>query len=138
MHDILLDATGDLPPHPRHARGPAIIAQAIRARLLTFRGEWLIDTNVGVPYLRWTQDKPVETGPIRATLLAEVEAVAGVVRVEGLEVKFDNATGRVLAEGRVVLEAGAPLALEFELAGREHGNTHPYVHLASASGGIVS
>ena len=138
MHDILLDATGDLPLHPRHARGPAIIAQAIRARLLTFRGEWLLDTNVGIPYLRWTQQKPVETAPIRATLLAEVEAVAGVARVEDLEVAFDNATGRVRAEGWVVLEAGEPLELEFEMVGRGRGNTHPYVHLASASGGIVS
>lgn len=127
MTDILLDASGDLPAHPRHASGAEIIMQACRTRLLTFEGEWLLDVNVGIPYIAWRQQKPPRLNIWRATIQRELEQVAGVARaeitatLEGDQVRF---------AGELMLESGERLELTLTPPSIASGNTHPLIYIA--------
>lgn len=137
--DIGLDPlTGDLPEIPRYIRGDDLTAQRAGVRLRSFRGEWFLDADVGLPYLEWVGVKPVPLGAIRADLQRTLETTPGVVRVENLVVTFDRASARVTATGAVVT-ADDTLTVEATLFEASSGrrNRNPAILLRDGFGHIA-
>lgn len=73
---------GDLPALTRHISGTLVVLQRVRLRLLTALGEWILDRLVGIPYLRFIQQKPPNINEIGAFIRREIEAVPGVVSID--------------------------------------------------------
>lgn len=105
IYDVGLDPiTGDLPVFTRHITGADLVRQRIRARLGTFRGEWILDESDGLPFLEWRASKPLDLEGIRAVVQAEIEDCPGVLRVDDLTVSFNAETQTVALVGRVLVD----------------------------------
>ena len=89
-YDILLDADGDLPIITRHVKGAEVVAQRVKFRLETFEGEWILDTAVGLPYIRWRGEKVVNLNSIGARIQREISETDGVVRIISFSGSFDT------------------------------------------------
>lgn len=59
----------------------AALAQSISIRLKTLRGEWFMNTSVGIPYLNEIFGQKRSSLFIRQTILPHIEAIAGVKEV---------------------------------------------------------
>lgn len=84
MPDARLDANGDLAIPSSWVRGVEAVAQRVRVRLSTWRGEWGLDVDAGVPFEAWIQARPIPQAEIEATIRREIETTSGVVRVVSL------------------------------------------------------
>ncbi len=118
MYDILLNDDGDLPERPTLVRGPQLVAQRIRRRLLMHRGEWLLDKRVGVPYRRWREQKPPRIENISAFVRDLITSTPGVVALHDYRAAFAPGTrtievsGRILVDGDESLEFGGDVGLD--------------------------
>ena len=72
FYDILLDADGDLPITTQHVRGWLVVVQRVQFRLSTFKGEWILDTAAGLPYLEWRATKNPNRREIGARIQQEI------------------------------------------------------------------
>lgn len=121
-YDIRLNSDGDLPIRTEHITGPDLVAQRIRTRLQTFRGEWFLDERRGLPYPQWKQDRPVDIEAIGARIRREIRQTPGVIRVVTFEAKFSG--GQISITGTVVVE-DQTLTLSAEIFGAGDGNSQP-------------
>ena len=64
-------------------------AQQIKIQLLTFYGEWYLDTSWGVPYLDYILVKNPNFTIIRQIFKEQILSVDDVKAVESLEVEYD-------------------------------------------------
>jgi hypothetical protein len=80
-----MGADGDLPLFSRHASGLEIVAQRIRVRLGTHRGDWPLDTSAGIPWTSYLGQTPVDLSGLAALVALEIRAVPGVTQVTDLE-----------------------------------------------------
>ena len=103
-YDILLDDDGDLPIVTRHAIGAEVVAQRVRFRLETFEGEWILDTAVGLPYLKWRGTKVVNLDAIGARIQRELLTVPGVLRMTAFSSEFTADAQRVYFNISLVVE----------------------------------
>ncbi|RAL23044.1 hypothetical protein DL240_09160 [Lujinxingia litoralis] len=116
---------GDLPEHTRLIEGPELIAQRIRMRLSTFRGEWLLDRRAGLPFLRWRSQRSPPLEAMAARVRDDIASIPGILEVRALRAEQVDDTIRL--SGEVRLEEGAALDLSVEVA--TSGNTSPTVAL---------
>lgn len=65
------------------------VAQQIKIQLLTFYGEWYLDTSWGVPYLDYILVKNPNFTIIRQIFKEQILSVDDVKAVESLEVEYD-------------------------------------------------
>lgn len=100
--------TGDMRIPTNLITGPLLIVQRVRVRLGTFLGEYLLNQFVGLPYLRWRQQKPPDLTEIGAVVLAEISTTPGVIRVTSFDISFDNVTRVIRIAGDVVVEGLEP------------------------------
>jgi len=84
----------------------AAIAQDIRLRLRFFRGEWLLDTDAGVPYFQSIMVKAPNLAIIRSVLADEIEKAPGVKSITRLELDFDRASRELTVTGSVNTDLG--------------------------------
>ena len=103
---LKLDDDNDIPVFCRHVEGIEAVAQKVRTRLLTHTGDWVLDKNVGLPFLDWLGEKDPATGQISAVLQAELEEIPEVVRVENLTVTWNVADEQLEVTGAVFTEFG--------------------------------
>lgn len=115
--------TGDLIFPLRYTTGLEAVAQGIRIRLLSFRGEWFLDLDDGVPYLvregvtadeallgqRWDQTKAVQA------FRAAIVAAPGVDDLTRLTVEFTGATRTMSVSFEVKTSFGVIVVNELEL-----------------------
>ena len=70
--------------------------EAIKQRLLValqiFKGEWFLDTDLGVPYFQTIFQKGVTKGVVDSILKRKIEAVEGVSRIVSFTSTLNNAT----------------------------------------------
>lgn len=85
-HDLLLNDKNDLVL----ITGPDRVAQQIKIALLTWLGEWFLDSTVGVPYLERILKKNPNLAQIKNILRAKIKAVADVKSVVSVSVIFDQ------------------------------------------------
>lgn len=85
-HDLDLDLLG----RTSFVDGAERIAQQIKTTLLTFLGEWFLDTTFGVPYFEDVLVKSPNRASIETIFRARIRAVPGVARVRGLELQVER------------------------------------------------
>lgn len=98
--DVALDTDGDIKIDPKIGlvliSGTAAVAQAVRFRLLSFKGDWFLNTDVGVPYFEdIIGDASKEAGVIdraRAAFGAAILDAPGVLTIQKLLVEIDPQT----------------------------------------------
>lgn len=64
-------------------------AQQIKVVLLTFLGEWFLDTTIGLPYFDEVLVKNPERSRIQSIFRRKIMGVKGVLGVERLSLDFD-------------------------------------------------
>ena len=96
-HDIALSKTNDLVL----IDGAERIRQQIKVTLLTFFGEWFLDTTFGIPYLEIILIKNPRRAEIENVLRQKVRDVPGVSAVPSVEIEVDAETrqGRITLDG---------------------------------------
>lgn len=65
-------------------------AQQIKVVLLTFLGEWFLDTTMGLPYFDEILAKNPDSSRIHAIFRKKIMAVVGVIAVEALSLEFQR------------------------------------------------
>jgi hypothetical protein len=92
--DLLLDDDGDIVvvEDLRLSSGVAAVAQGIRIRIQSFRGEWFLDLDDGVPYWQDLLGAKFNELRARAAFRDAITSAPGVVQLLSLEVGFDGAT----------------------------------------------
>lgn len=65
-------------------------AQQIKIALLTFLGEWFLDTSIGVPYFEQVLLKTADKVKVENIFRQKIIAVKGVKRVTKLDTKIDR------------------------------------------------
>lgn len=91
--DLYLDATGNL----AMVYDTQAIGQHARQRLMTYEGEWFLDKDVGVPWLRdimGRQYDPVLAESVVKTCILETD---GVTEITSFSVRFSRETRGVTA-----------------------------------------
>ncbi len=87
-HDIEISADNDL----LLVGGAGRIRQQIKVTLLTWLGEWFLDTRFGVPYLERVLKKNPNFSHIRGIIRGKILAVPGVKSIKSLVLSFDRPT----------------------------------------------
>ncbi len=111
--------TGDLPQKPFIARGPDAVMQKIRGRCRFFKGEWFLDTRLGVPYLQSIFIKRPNQAVITKIFRKVLLGTPGVKRVARFESSWDRAKRiltmsfeAVLDDGTVVVATAEPFIID--------------------------
>lgn len=131
-YDILLDSDGDLPHRLVLGTGLDLVLQRVRIRIGRFLGEWMLDTDAGLPWLRWLQDKPPDPVAIGSRIRREIEETAGVLRVEGYGANFDRSTRTISVSGTIVAEEEQRARFSVRLD-RDSANAAPWIAFHSVS-----
>jgi hypothetical protein len=66
------------------------VAQQIKINLLSFLGEWFLDTDYGVPYLEQVLVKNPRMAAVETILRRHINSVPDVVRIDSLVVNWDR------------------------------------------------
>ncbi len=96
--DLLLDDDGDLLVSGGliyFSSGVRGVTQGIRIRMQTFKGEWFLDLNHGVPYWQDILGKKFNEIKVREAFRRAITDAPGVNRVVDLQVEYDGATRAV-------------------------------------------
>ena len=84
--DLALDANGDLDLTGGGSlvEGQQAIAQRLKIRLLTFLGEYFLDSDRGLPWLEWSSTKfdDLTLRQVKLAALGTVQTETGVVSVD--------------------------------------------------------
>lgn len=67
-----------------------VVAQRLRIRLLTFRGEWFLDTGYGVPYFQRILGHKIKKSDVDLIFQREILAENGVKELTFFESTFEN------------------------------------------------
>jgi hypothetical protein len=89
LHDLSLDSTGNI---RMSANAAEDLSSRIECRLRTFKGEWYLNRDLGVPYYSEVLKKNPDIEKVRALLLSELVKVQGIAEVLRFTVGFDHAT----------------------------------------------
>ena len=104
-YDVLLDpVTGDLPLAPIMSNGIEKVAQSAKIITSLHLGEAIFDTSVGLPYLVWSQQKPLKVSEISDHVKRVILQLEGVVRISQWLEEFDTNTRKMTITGRIVVE----------------------------------
>lgn len=92
--DLELDVDGDLvvDTDVHFTSGLQAVTQEIMIRLKTFRGEWFLDLDEGVPYYQDLLGQKYNEVKARTAFRNEIQKAPYVTKVISLEVSFDRAT----------------------------------------------
>lgn len=138
FYDIVLNSDGDLPRITRHSKGSSVILQRVKFRLSTFLGEWVLDTEVGLPFHTWLQQKPPDTEAIGARIRSEILDTPGVSAITRFEAEFlEDELRLVFRVALTVEESETAYDLEIYPGGVTNANSTPAVLLLGRSRSIA-
>jgi len=116
--DIKLDDSGDLVIGTDGdlvlVTGIDAIAQDLKTRLLFFKGEWDLDTRLGVPYFEEILKKAPDLNVVRSIYNDVITSTEGVLFVDDLTLEYDGPTRRLSVSFSCQTTEG-PLTFEDEL-----------------------
>jgi len=72
--------------------GDEAIKQRLLVHLLIFKGEWFLDTDLGIPYYQTIFQKGVSKDTVDAILKREIEGVEGISRITSFTSALNSAT----------------------------------------------
>ena len=104
--------------------GSPEIAQRIAARLLTYRGEWFLDANVGTPYHEQILGSVPDPQAAASVFRAVVQADPDVLAVPTCDVSFSGASRGLSVYMEITIRATAtatPDTVTIELVGLPDG-----------------
>jgi hypothetical protein len=116
VRDLALDADGDLELTDGALRLTSTadgenVAQRLRVRLRLWRGDYVMDTRVGIPFRRWLGQKGAAAVELaEAVLRRAVATCPGVGRVNAFTFALDGATRRAAVDFEVTTDTGAAVA----------------------------
>jgi hypothetical protein len=84
--DLYLDDTGSL----ALVHNTEAVGQHARQRLMTFEGEWFLDRQAGVPWIRDILGGQYDPVLAEAVIKAEILDTDGVVDINSFSVRFDR------------------------------------------------
>jgi len=116
--DVKLDENGDIYAQTRYVDGTELVVQRIENRLLTHRGEYILDTRVGLPYQTWLAQKPVPLEEIADAVRFEIETTPGVEAIESFEADLDGRTVEIT--GRVRTSDGQSIDVAISNQSEQH------------------
>lgn len=88
------------------ADGPDYVVQAIRTRLLLYRGEWWLDTGAGVPWFQEILTKPADVVRTESTLRRTILETPGVTGLISFDLTLDRSRRDLRVEFEVSTEYG--------------------------------
>jgi hypothetical protein len=121
---VALNADGDDVLFPlRHLSGIDAVVQGIKVRLKTFRGEWFLNLDHGIPYLERDGVSEAEAllgqkfsePKARSAFRPAILACPGVQEIVSLSITFDSATRTMTVEFSVRTEFGDSFVEEVEI-----------------------
>ncbi|AGC35718.1 baseplate wedge subunit [Rhizobium phage RHEph06] len=83
-NDLFLDSTHSLAV----VQDAAAVGQHVRQRLMTFYGEWFLDTEAGVKWLAQIMGKAYDPALAEAVVKAEVFDTDGVTGIDGFDIGY--------------------------------------------------
>ena len=86
--------------------GVDAVAQRIRMRLATWRGEWFLDRGIGVPYYQKLLQRVRDPAGLRTIFRDAILGTEGVASVPRLEVDLDAAARRLTVRFTAVTDSG--------------------------------
>jgi hypothetical protein len=95
MADLALDTFGELDlsyDSLTFFTGADAVAQHLKIRLRLIRGEWFLDTRVGIPYYSQIWVKNPNLGAVHTTFRRAIITTPGVERLERIDSSFDAST----------------------------------------------
>lgn len=108
--DLALDdTTGDLLVMAGDlviARGTDSIRSDLQARLKFFRGEWFLDTTVGVPYWQSVLVKNPDLRAVREALRSEILGTPGIASLESLVFDYQAGTRQLVVSFQASADSG--------------------------------
>lgn len=102
--DLTLDSSGNIAV--LSSDWSALLAQRIKTRLQTFRGELYLDRSVGVPYFEEVLKKHPDIQRVRDLLLTQVATIPGVQKVISLELTMDDSTRTFFVNYEILSDGG--------------------------------
>ena len=109
MMDLKLDGYHDLLIRDGRlvlVEGANQTAQQIKIALLTFFGEWFMDTTIGVPYFEQVLIKSPEKAKIENVFRRKILEVTNVKRVLALKTEFDRQARALMVSFEVQINNG--------------------------------
>ena len=106
--DFLLDVDGDLvvTTDIQFSSGLAAVAQGIRIRIQTFKGEWFANLDFGVPYFQDILGQKFNDAKIRTAFRNAIISTPGVLELTLLETEFNRSTRELSVSWRVTTVFG--------------------------------
>jgi hypothetical protein len=75
--------------------GALAIGQHVRQRLMTFSGEWFLDTEAGMPWLSQIMGRGYDPALAEAIVKAEILDTDGVTEITSFSIGFDRTARRL-------------------------------------------
>ena len=125
-YDVILDDDWDLPVFCRLQSGIDATAQRVKIALGTIKGEWMLDTSVGIDYASIIQDRPFSEASASAIFKTVIENVSGVNEVQSWVTSFDIPSRTFSATGSVITDDGE-VTIEIPPFNGQAGNSAPRV-----------
>lgn len=85
-NDLFLQSNGELAV----VKDAAAVGQHVRQRMMTFEGEWFLDTTAGVPWLDQIMGKNYDPTLAEAVVKAEILDTDGVTEITSFSVRFNR------------------------------------------------
>jgi hypothetical protein len=95
MSDVYMTPTGDYEYPTRYLTQDSASIQRTRLRVLQHRGEWLLDTRTGAPWIEWLDTKPFPKQQIEEFFRADLASVPDIDTVVATA-EVDNTTGEAV------------------------------------------
>lgn len=92
-HDLVI-VNGDLVL----VDGIDLIRQRLKQRLLTVKGEWFLDTTIGLPYFTELSKKGITQSRTRSLFITQIEGTQGVNKVTRLSLDFNSRTREIMLD----------------------------------------
>ena len=125
MASIKLNASGDIEiidGNMSIARGSEALRQQLETRFRSFRGDWFLDTRIGMPYFQEILIKNPDFVAVRGIFREAILETPGVLEIQKFDLDFDGLTRRLSVSFSVRTEEG--LILEFSDAFIVGGDTN--------------
>lgn len=112
--ELALDLDGDLPIQPYIVKGPDAVIQRLRVRFQFFKGEYFLDTQIGVPYRESILVKNPNPIVISFIFRRVLLGTPGVKSVSQFNAVLDKPNRALLVSFEAVLDDGAIIRSQSE------------------------
>lgn len=95
--------------------GISALRDRLRTNLRTFKGEWYLDPQLGVPYFSTVFKKPVNFGALNTVFSNIIRGTEGVKSLNSLSLDLNSSTRELTVDFRVSADNGTILEETFSV-----------------------